>query len=70
MFFKFFLNFGNVTTKNNRSLHILVWLDFKLSLFPMSDNFLFKRPFKLQLLVSRFSDLLNFFTELEEWALE
>jgi len=70
MLFKLLLDVENVATERARGINTLPGLDLELSLLPMGDNFTLKGVLELELFVSRFSDLLNFFAELEEGALE
>jgi hypothetical protein len=68
--FKLFLQVEDVTTEGARLVNTLPGLDLELSLLPVGDNVLLEGLFELELLVSRLSDLLDFFSELKQRALE
>jgi hypothetical protein len=70
MLFKLLLDVKNVATERARGINTLPGLNLELSFLPIGDNFALEGILELELFVSRLGDLLNFFTELEERALE
>jgi hypothetical protein len=70
MLFKLLLDIQDVATKGARSINTLPGLDLKLSVLPISDDFVSELFLKSELFISGFSDLLDFFSELEKGALE
>jgi hypothetical protein len=70
MFLKLILNVKNVASKGAGRVNTLPGLDLELSFLPIGDNFFLKGFLELELFIGGFSDLLDFFSELEEGALE
>jgi len=70
MFFELLLNVHDVATKGARLVNTLPGLDLELSFLPVGNNFLLESLLELELLVGGLSDFLDFFSELEEGALE
>lgn len=70
MLLKLLLDIQDIATEGTWSINTLPGLDLELSVFPESDDFISELFLKSELLISRFSDFLNFFSELEERTLE
>jgi hypothetical protein len=70
MILQLFLDIENVTSECAGLVNTFPVLNLEVLIFPISNNFTFKCFLKLELLVSRIGNFLNFLSKLEERAFE
>jgi len=68
VFFKFFLDILNVSTKKTWGVDTFPHFDFELSIFPVSDNIVVKRFLELEFFISSFGDIIDIILEFKEWG--